>query len=117
MNIIIKEVSKDLYINRTHYDNPFAQYAPEFYVRILEIKDGWVVYLTCTNRVKFKKFEEFFSIFCRPEKVDGNVCRSFSFATVSELKGMKDIILDNPWHFGRSCEDYKPTKYLGNFKY
>lgn len=60
MNKLIQEVSKDLFINAQHFDNPFAQESSQFYVRLVEIRDGLVVYLTCTGKVKFLTYEQFF---------------------------------------------------------
>lgn len=113
MNKIIKSVGKDLFINRQHYDNPFAQKDPSFHVRLVAIKDSWVAYLTSPRlSVRYMKFEDFFEIFERPSHIHGETLIQFTTHTVADLKSMKGLVIKNPWHFGVVNEDYIAQEYI-----
>lgn len=118
MNELVKAVSKDLYINSHHYDNPFAEDKSHFYVRLLEIRSGWIAYSTWNKHVKYSKYEDFFQRFERPMTIPGKVCADFALCTIKEYKEARRVgVIDNPWKFGKKCENYKATEFTFNLEY
>lgn len=111
MNKILKNLTKELFINAQHQDNPFISKDARFFVRVIAVREGWVAYANHSGSLKYCTYPEFIKTFRRPETIRGSICRNFFIdRTLSRppvTPCVNDCTVLNPWVGVLPEEEYK----------